>query len=349
MSGEDELEEAPGWDAIDAALEPIYGTQEPKHWGTVVPYGLGGNDPLTGISAYRSEKHRHHLHYVTYGLTELYEKESENLEYSGFGFELTMRLAWEPNQDPPNFAINFLQNLARYVFETGNIFGVGHTMPLNGPIQQGADTPIHAIAFALDEELGRIDTPNGKVEFLQIVGLTEDERNAARLWNTERFLDLVRERNPMLLTALTRSSYLDDPVFRETVATKTAEEGSSSEAVATDRIVVQCDDNKFRLVVGSLVATDLASWLNSRLPQGKDFRIETEECIVWFRPADQLGWETDEEDVTLQLNESHTAAVVAVLNAGVGIHTHPELPGITIEIERTEITDSEGNVVDIIE
>ena len=37
---------APGWDAIDNALKPIYEGQMPKHYGTVICYEFGG--PIEG-------------------------------------------------------------------------------------------------------------------------------------------------------------------------------------------------------------------------------------------------------------------------------------------------------------
>lgn len=40
----------PGWDAIDSRLKELYGSQEPRHWGTLVKAMLGGPDPLDGIS-----------------------------------------------------------------------------------------------------------------------------------------------------------------------------------------------------------------------------------------------------------------------------------------------------------
>jgi hypothetical protein len=38
--------DAPGWDAIDGALAPMYGDQEPKHYGTIIKFAMGGPDPL---------------------------------------------------------------------------------------------------------------------------------------------------------------------------------------------------------------------------------------------------------------------------------------------------------------
>jgi hypothetical protein len=42
---------APGWEAITAALEPLYQGEEPKHYGTIIKWSLGGPDPLEGILA----------------------------------------------------------------------------------------------------------------------------------------------------------------------------------------------------------------------------------------------------------------------------------------------------------
>ncbi|GAA3863289.1 suppressor of fused domain protein [Tessaracoccus defluvii] len=83
---------APGWDAIDAALLPLYPEQEPGHYGSL-PGMAGGNNPLQGISVYRRTDPVPHWHFVTYGFTELFGKETDDPETSGFGFELTMRLA----------------------------------------------------------------------------------------------------------------------------------------------------------------------------------------------------------------------------------------------------------------
>ena len=38
---DDAAVEALGWDAIDAALVPVYGDQEPKHYGTIIGRARG--------------------------------------------------------------------------------------------------------------------------------------------------------------------------------------------------------------------------------------------------------------------------------------------------------------------
>ena len=91
--------DTPGWDAINAALAPLYAGQEPRHFGTALPYTLGGQDPLDGISVYWADAPVPHWHYITYGFSELYAKESSDADASGYGFELTFRLAAEAGEN----------------------------------------------------------------------------------------------------------------------------------------------------------------------------------------------------------------------------------------------------------
>src|SRR5690348_11132391 len=106
--------EAPGWDAITAALQALYNGQKDFHYSTAVPYALGGRDPLPGISVYKSDGSQPHWHYVTYGFSELWQKESDNPDVSGWGIEVTFRLAADKAKKPPAWPLSFLQNLGRY-------------------------------------------------------------------------------------------------------------------------------------------------------------------------------------------------------------------------------------------
>lgn len=87
----EEEDMAPGWDAIEDAMTKLYGSQMPMHYGSSLPAMFGG-DPLDGISVYKADHPAPHWHMVTFGFTELYGKEKEDKEHSGFGFELTFRL-----------------------------------------------------------------------------------------------------------------------------------------------------------------------------------------------------------------------------------------------------------------
>ncbi len=144
VTGDDGME-APGWDAIDGALRRLYVDQPPLHYGSVPPSFLGGRDVLQGLSAYRVADPRPHWHFVTYGFSELHAKETEDPAVSGFGFELTFRLAGAGDTEPPPWALSLLQNLGRYVFSSGNGFASGHYLDLNSPIALGRETAIRAV------------------------------------------------------------------------------------------------------------------------------------------------------------------------------------------------------------
>ncbi|MDA5343261.1 suppressor of fused domain protein, partial [Stenotrophomonas maltophilia] len=160
--------DTPGWDAINAALAPLYAGQEPRHYGTALPYTLGGQDPLDGISVYWADAPVPHWHYITYGFSELYAKESSDADASGYGFELTFRLAAVDGESagstPPAWPMNLLQNLARYVFGSGNVFEDGHHLNANGPIALETGTRLCHLAFIADPQLPARETANGHLQ-----------------------------------------------------------------------------------------------------------------------------------------------------------------------------------------
>jgi hypothetical protein len=123
------------------------------------------------------------------------------------------------------WASDLLANLAAYVWQTGHDFVEGDHVDLRGPIRLGGDTSITAATVSLDPSLGRLTGPFGRVNFLQVVGLTADELELCRAWRTAGVLALLAEIDPLLLTDLHRRSLLDDPEMRERAET----------GVATDR------------------------------------------------------------------------------------------------------------------
>jgi hypothetical protein len=344
----DESSEAPGWDAIDAALKPIYGKREPLHMGTVVPYALGGPDPIHGISAYKNTKPRPYWHFITYGFSELWEKETTDPEFSGYGFELTFRLVRKATEkQPPAWAFNFLQNLGRYVFETGNIFGAGHTMPLNGPIEQGSATRIHAVTFCQDPQLPPIMPPNGRVEFLQIVGLMMEELEAIFSWNAAAFLELRGKDDPLLLTDLARESWLSDATFAAKVARRSKRDGSSSGWLT---LVLECDPQSDPVCVRvqSIAVDGLKRRLLGRLLYGRDLTLDGPNASVVFKPGKQSRFRVVEGVVTLTLRDDHVMALAESLQPRAGLYPVPGLKNVVLQVLKTEITDRDGNVVEVV-
>ncbi|MBG0565889.1 suppressor of fused domain protein [Actinoplanes aureus] len=143
---------APGRDAIDAALARLYPGVEPRHV-TFVPAAESGST-LHGCSAFPADGH---WHYVTYGLSELYGKsEDDDPDWSGWGFELTMRAARDGEAEPPRWPFALLHRAATFVNSRGALLDAGDRIDVD---------PV--LVFARDPLLGEIDTPNGKVVFLE--------------------------------------------------------------------------------------------------------------------------------------------------------------------------------------
>ena len=170
---------------------------------------LGGPDPIDGISAYESRAGAvDHLHFCTYGYTELYYNEAAlGKDFSRFGFEMTFRLASPlPPPEQPIWVCNLLQNLARYVFESGKWFEQYHWIPANGPIRRDCGTSIVGLAFASDPTLPPTDSPHGRVEFIQAFGITESELSdlQRRSRSCEEIMEGHRQTNPLLITDLAR-------------------------------------------------------------------------------------------------------------------------------------------------
>lgn len=177
-----------GFDAISETFDKIYPDQkDPLHFATIIRYIFGGQDPLDGISIYRANRY---YHFVTYGFSELYEKKSDNKEYSGFGFELTFKLKMNEKQmkndkdddagdDEIKTVVGFLQQLARYVFENGAIFNPYEYIWTKQKEGIDAKQKSKITGFiTIPDEAGEIDTPNGKVIFVCLVGVTDSELNA---------------------------------------------------------------------------------------------------------------------------------------------------------------------------
>ncbi len=206
---EEERDEAPGWDAIDAECDRVYPNQpNPMHIGTVIKWMFGGNDPLDGISIYDGGDY---WHFVTYGLSELYLKESDNEEYSGYGMEFTFKLKkdnYENEEMEIKGICGILQAIARITFNKGEIFEANQYLYTGQ--QTGIDTKqqsnITGFITASDDKFQTLNTPFGKVEFVEFIGVTRDEIEAVkdkRISVTE-----LREKLPSDVTDYHRASVI---------------------------------------------------------------------------------------------------------------------------------------------
>ena len=201
---------AQGWDAITNECERVYPNQKnPKHYGTLIKWKFGGNDPLDGISIYDGGDY---WHFVTYGLSELYEKETEDKDISGYGMEFTFKLKKDNYKNEEAAEIRcicgILQSIARITFTTGEVFNAyeylytGQTQGIDVEMKSN----ITGFITIPDNELNPINSPNGKVTFVEFIGATDSELIALK--NKELDVKSLYEKIGSEITNYSRKSVI---------------------------------------------------------------------------------------------------------------------------------------------
>jgi hypothetical protein len=193
----------PGLDALLAAVSAVVPGADPVH--AKIGLGLPLGSPLEGVAGYPAPGH---WLLVGYGLTELGEKESDEPDYSGAGFEFTFRLRRDPAETvPPQWPFRVLAALTQQVWD-GIEYNLGDWIitphPLGGDPGMAGQT---SLAIVPDVQLPRVDTPNGAVHLFQLVALTAAEAAAVQYDGTiEAVVTDLAARDPLLVTTPGRPS-----------------------------------------------------------------------------------------------------------------------------------------------
>lgn len=113
------------------------------------------------------------------------EKETDNPEYSGYGMEFTFKLKkdnYEDEEKEIKCICGILQAIARITFSKGEIFNVfeylytGQTTGID--VKQQSN--ITGFITVPDNKFQTLNTPNGKVEFVEFIGVTNKEIEAVK-------------------------------------------------------------------------------------------------------------------------------------------------------------------------
>lgn len=246
-----------------------------------------GSGPIEAVSVHRVGDH---WHLVTYGLTELHSKESPDSRFSGWGFELTFRVV---DDEIPLWAVDFMASLASYVWSSRHPFAPGHLMDLRGPIRIGSQSAITAAMIVADPGLAQLDGPFGRVDFLQVVGLTAAELELCRAWNTEGVADLLVRQDRLMVTRLDRPDLNADPALASEAADRAAADGSALHEL---RIATLKLHRRWRgradVEMGSGAAAALGPALRRELvAPGASFVVVGDESALRFVLADSAGWD----------------------------------------------------------
>lgn len=150
--------------------------------------------------------------YLTYGISDLAEKRGTHPALSGLGYELILRAPAGTDALPPDWPVPLLNNLARHLRPKRHDLADSEPILFNESLTVDPPTGLTAVMFAQDVQFGHgIDTPNGYVQFLQVVGITQDEGMYQAAFGRAMLLEKLVASNPFLLTILDRSSVLPPP------------------------------------------------------------------------------------------------------------------------------------------
>jgi hypothetical protein len=160
-----------GWAFIVGLFAELYPGQTPKHAAPQIapPHDLRlGRASVEGTHVYDAGRA---WHYVTLGLTELYDQSDASVGPDGIRCELSMRVAKRDSAEPPLWPVAFLGKIAAHVsqgsvlaqavsFRTGRIAGA--------PAGAGFEGAVALLEPGIKPRPG----PFGKVGVILLVGLT---------------------------------------------------------------------------------------------------------------------------------------------------------------------------------
>ena len=273
---------------------------------------------------------------MTYGLSEIFGKETSEPSVSGYGIELTFRLRRSGESAPPHWPMQMLTAAADYVYETGNAIKPLHVLVLPGRISLGPCKDLEFLFFVSDPALPPVQSVNGRVAFVQGVGITADEEDLIARWDARKVQAALAEGNPLLMTDPGRTSLLSDPLRRAQLRTQAAAEGSMRELEFLPGLVVEAEAGMNRSVllrVDDACSRVLARALQSRVALHRDIRVKAR-AVVLHLVAAADGYEpwtaVTTEEVTLGVPPARVADLVALLEFPGGTHTPRWFPELTI-------------------
>ncbi len=210
-----------GETAIERALLAAHPGAQPLRFANPTP----GKHDLAGGLAILVEEPVPHWLVVSRGFTELEDKVEEDPDVSGWGFELTCRLPVRSQDHDFGWVLSWMQNIADYLADNATFLEPYHHMPM---YPATSEDEIAAIVFVDDIELAPTESRNGRLTFLQMVGLTSGEYEALQSWNGPSLVDLIHARDPLFLMDVERKTYLREEAFARAVEQGRERDGSST-------------------------------------------------------------------------------------------------------------------------
>ena len=183
--------------AVLSFFQKEYKNIEAEYYRPLISAELGGDFLLDSVVLYKTKET---IEFVTLGFSDVAEKEIENGEYSGYGFELAVKLnIKDMNEDniskECNNICSIFNYLAGYVFESGKVFKENQYIYTGQTQGIDAERKSALTGFVITaHKAGTVDTVNGKVKILQLTGMTDNELKAVidKKIEVYKLLDMIK-------------------------------------------------------------------------------------------------------------------------------------------------------------
>jgi Suppressor of fused protein (SUFU) len=160
-----------GWAFIEALFGELYPGQTPKHAASPTAPQRDqrlGRASVEGTHVYDAGQA---WHYVTLGLTDLYDQSDASVGPNGIRCELSMRVAKRDSGEPPLWPVAFLAKIASHVSQ-GSVLAHGVPFRTGSIAGAPAGAGFEGAVALLDPAITPRPGPFGKVAVILLVGLT---------------------------------------------------------------------------------------------------------------------------------------------------------------------------------
>ncbi|MBS0263271.1 MAG: suppressor of fused domain protein, partial [Planctomycetes bacterium] len=185
-------------------------------------------------------------------------------------------------------------------------------------------------------------------EFLQLVGICGDEYELVQDWDCSRMLQELAKVTPALVTDLNRKSILADPERAARIRQQAQQEGASTDSLFVTHATWKASGKKLHISLGASAVVAILRRIGTRLLHEREFAAWCDEQGIAFEPAPTSGWTTEDGLAILQLTPAAGQELLKVIQPQRGTYRLTELPTVTFEVVPSEMTDADGNVVEVL-
>jgi hypothetical protein len=190
----------PGWAFVEGLFADLYPGQTPKHAALPI---APGREPRLG-RAFVEGAHVYDAgsawHYVTLGLTDLYDQSGASFGPNGIRCELSMRVAKRDSAEPPLWPVAFLGRIAAHISQT-SVLAQAVVFRTGAIAGAPTDAGLEGVVALSDPEIELRQGPFGKVGVILLVGLTGRQIDEINHGGAAEFVAAIASNRARQITA----------------------------------------------------------------------------------------------------------------------------------------------------